>query len=135
MGGQILIRGDSSINISAEMYRDHIAAHDELVMREMGGGGIHFCGNGEHLVPAMLELPSLRCIDLGQPEMNDLDAIYTRASERKIPLIRLRVDEQDIVSGRVMDRFPTGASLVHSAPSLDEASRIFSMYARSARGT
>ena len=133
MPRQILIRGDSSINVSAQMYREQIADHDELVMRELGGGGVHFCGNGGHLIEPILELPSLRCIDLGQPEMNDLDALYARAHGRRIPLLRVRVPESDLISGRVLDRFPTGVSLFHAASSLDEAARIFSAYVEGAR--
>ncbi len=102
MRGNILIRGDSSVNVSADMYRQQIAEHDECVMRSLDGGGIHFCGNGQHLIPSMMELPSLRCIDFGQPEMNDLDAIYAQASTRRIPLIRVRVAEEELVSGRVL---------------------------------
>ncbi len=121
--GRILIRNDTPINVSAEMYREHIAGHDESVLSQMGGGGIHFCGKGEHLVPEILKLPSLTAIDLGQPEKNDLDGIYRQTSARRIPIIRLRLPEQDLLSGSAIRRFPTGVSLCHANRSLSEAGK------------
>ena len=126
--GNVLIRGDSSINISAEMYRDHVAPFDESVLRQVGGGGIHFCGRGEHLIDEMFRLPSMRCLDLGQPEMNDVDGIYAKAAERKIGMDRVTVDMEEILSGSVMKRFPTGVSLVCRAESIDDARRIVEQY-------
>ena len=106
------------------MYREHVAAHDEAVLKQLGGGGIHFCGKGEHLVPEILKLPSLTALDLGQPQKNDLDKIYRLAAVRKIPIVRLRLPEQDLLSGDAVRRFPTGVSLFHAADSLGDASRI-----------
>jgi len=57
-----------------------IAPHDERVLRELGGGGIHCCGAVGHLVDPWVELPSIRSLDLGQPKLNDLDAIYAKAA-------------------------------------------------------
>jgi len=130
--GNILIRNDTPINISPAMYREHVAPHDEAVLNQMGGGGIHFCGKGDHLIPAILDVPSLTAIDLGQPEMNDLDAMYARAAERKVPIVRLRVPEDSLRSGAVLKRFPTGASLMHAAQSLDHARDLMSAYKDSA---
>jgi hypothetical protein len=44
MRGRILLRDDSAIMVSPRMYREQIAPHDERVLREIGGGGIHSCG-------------------------------------------------------------------------------------------
>jgi hypothetical protein len=128
--GGILIRADSAILISPELYRDQVAPHDEFVLREMGGGGVHACGRMQQVAPEFLRLPSLQCIDLGQPERNDIDRLYAMARERRIALIRLRVEESQLVSGEVMRRFPTGATLVHEAESLDQAQRIWDAYRR-----
>jgi len=92
------------------------------------GGGIHSCGKGDHLIPALLDLPSLTAIDLGQPEMNNLDAVYAQTVRQKIPLIRIRVSEQDLRSGAVLKRFPTGAFLMHVARSADHARELMKAY-------
>ena len=122
--GRILLRNDSSIMVSPRMYREQIAPHDERVLRELGGGGIHCCGAVGHLIGEWLKLPSIRSLDLGQPELNDLDAVYSKAAERRVPLIRLAVNEADIGSGNVRGRFPTGAVLIHRAKDFEAARRV-----------
>lgn len=110
--GSILLRNDSCIMVSAERYREQIAPHDEYVLNAMGGGGIHSCGRIEHLVDEFLALPSLRSLDFGQSEMNDVDAIYGKAAARKIPLIRVAVDRAELESRRAGERFPTGVVMI-----------------------
>ena len=122
--GNILLRNDSCVMVSPEMYRDQIAPHDESVLREMGGGGIHSCGNIGHLVDEFLALPSLRSLDLGQPELNDVGAVYRKAAAREMPLIRVTVDADEIRSGVYRERFPTGAVLIHRAACFEEAQKV-----------
>ncbi len=132
--GNILIRDDCAINISAEMYREQVAPHDAAVLETLGGGGIHCCGKCEHLVDEFLALPAVRCIDFGQSDMNDISAIYDKARQHKVPLIRIRVHEQELLAGQVMDKFPTGVTLVHNAGSLEKAQQIMQAYAQKHKG-
>jgi hypothetical protein len=115
--GRITLRDDSAIMVSPRMYRRQIAPHDERVLAEMGGGGIHSCGNFMHNVGAMLELPSLQCLDFGQSPLNDVDAIYARAKPRRIALVRIQVTAEELRRGDIRLRFPTGVTLLHAAPS------------------
>lgn len=110
--GSILLRNDSCIMVSAERYRDQIAPHDEHVLNALGGGGIHSCGRIEHLVDEFLKLPSLRSLDFGQAEMNDVDAIYRKAADRKIALIRVATNRSDLESGKAAEQFPTGVVFI-----------------------
>ena len=110
--GSILLRNDSCIVVSSERYREQIAPHDEHVLSSLGGGGIHSCGCFEHLVDEFLALPSIRSLDFGQSEMNAVDAIYRKAAEKKVALVRVAVDRGEIESGKAAERFPTGVVLV-----------------------
>jgi len=130
--GGILIRDDCAINISPVMYREQVAPHDAFVLEALGGGGIHCCGKFQHLVEEFLALPAVKCIDFGQPELNDVDAVYKSAALRKIPLIRIRVREQELTDGHVLNRFPTGVTLVHHAESPKKAQQIIKAYKRAA---
>lgn len=132
--GNILIRDDSSIMISSDMYREHVAPHDEFILRDMGGGGIHCCGRLDHVVEEFLSLPSVRCLDLGDPQMNDIEAMYAMSLKSGIPLIRVQVDEEELTSGRVIERFPTGVSLLHKADSFEDACRIMTAYKEATEG-
>ncbi|MDW8310977.1 MAG: hypothetical protein RMK20_16515, partial [Verrucomicrobiales bacterium] len=109
--GRILLRNDSVILMSPALYRDVIAPHDEFVLRELGGGGIHCCGNVARHAAAFLERAGLECFDFGQSELNDVDAIYRLAQERRVALIRVAVSEAALCSGEILRRFPTGVSL------------------------
>jgi hypothetical protein len=130
--GRILLRDDSVLLMSPEMYRDLITPPDEFVLRELGGGGIHACGNvGQH-ADAFMGVPSALCLDFGQSELNDVDAIYRRAQTRKISLIRVAASEEELRSGSILRRFPTGVSLIHRAKSLADARRAMTEYLRAA---
>ena len=133
--GNVLVRVDSAIMLSPQMYRRQVAPHDARVLSELGSGGVHSCGRIGHCAEEFLNLPSLRCLDLGQPELNDLDVLYALARRRRIPLIRLRVSEEELISGSVLRRFPTGVSLSHTAKSIQDARRIMSAYLRAAEKT
>lgn len=128
--GNILIRNDSAVMISPAMYREQVAGHDARVLRALQGGGIHSCGKIEHNAATILSIPDLKTFDLGQPGMNAIDKIYTLANGRKIALARISVPEEELTSGRVMERFPTGISLAHTASSPADARRIMDAYRR-----
>jgi hypothetical protein len=126
--GNILIRNDSAIMISPEMYTQQVAPHDESVLKEMNGGGIHSCGNIDFNIPEIFRLNSIKCFDFGQSWLNDLDSVYSLARELKIPLIRIRVEKDELLSGRISKRFPTGVSLFYNAASFEEALSVSKQY-------
>lgn len=128
IAGNILIRNDSTIMMSADMYRDIVAPHDSHVLRESDGGGIHSCGDIAHIADAFFELPGITGLDLGQPAMNDLDHLYARACARRIPLFRMDVPEEQFRSGEARKRFPTGVVYRHHAESAQAAREIYQAY-------
>lgn len=130
--GRVLIRDDTAILVSPAMYRDVIARHDAFVLRELGGGGIHSCGRVRRHAPEFLNVPGVECFDFGQAELNDVDAIYGLARPRRIALIRVWASEEELLTGRILERFPTGVSLQHHAKSAADARRIAAGYQRAA---
>lgn len=126
--GRIMIRNDSSIMVSPEMYTEFIRSHDERVLREVGSGSIHFCGNGQHLVEKMLEIPYLRGLDFGQPEYMDIQYIYGLCRERKAAITNLNPSREDIVSGKAVEDFPTGVVFVYHTSSFDDAMEVVNIY-------
>jgi len=128
ISGNILIRNDTAIMVSPEMYRSQIAPYDALILEELGGGGMHACGNLQNQCPEFLSLPSMKCLDFGQSYLNEIDAVYEQAKEKSIALLRIQVPEKELTTGRVMERFPTGVTLLHEAKSLDDAGRIMEQY-------
>ena len=122
--GRLLIRNDTSIMLSRAMYEEFVRPHDARLLKEIGGGSIHFCGNGEHLVDSMLAIPHLRSLDFGQPEMMDIPPIFARCRERAIPCIRLSPSRADLLSGKARRDFPTACVLLYSTSSFDDAVEV-----------
>jgi hypothetical protein len=126
--GNILIRNDSAIMISPEMYTNQVASYDEFVLNEMNGGGIHSCGRIDFNVPEIFQLNSIKCFDFGQSYLNDFNVIYPLALTKKISLIRIKVDRDELLSGKIQERFPTGVSLVYDSASIEEAQFVAKTY-------
>lgn len=126
--GNILIRDDSAIMISPEMYKTQVARFDEQVLSEMGGGGIHSCGTIDFSIPEIYKLPSLRCFDFGQSHLNKMEDVYKLSREKKIPLIRVRPGRELLLSGKITEYYPTGVSLVYDAESFEEACAVSKQY-------
>ena len=126
--GNILIRNDSAIMISSDMYAAQVAPHDEFVLKKMGGGGIHSCGKIDFNLSEILNLPSIECFDFGQSYLNDVNLVYPLAREMKIPLLRIRPKKEELLSGKIQEMFPTGVSLVYEASSFEEARYISKEY-------
>jgi len=125
VGGRILLRNDSAVNVSPSHYRRFILPADARLAETLGSVGIHFCGDGSHHVPTMLSIPGLTSFDLGQPEKMDLDRLYAQAAARRVALARLTVPEAELCAKRVKARFPTGVSLVYTAPDIATAHDVW----------
>lgn len=126
--GNILIRNDSAIMISPDMYRDQVAIHDEHVLAAMQTGGVHSCGKIDMNVPEILNLPSIRCFDFGQSYMNDVESVYPLARDKQIPFIRIRPSKEILLSDKLRQLYPTGVSLVYDAASYEEACFVSQTY-------
>jgi len=126
--GRYLIRNDSAINISPAQYRQILKASDARVAAAIGSVGVHFCGDGQHQVDNLLDIPGVDGLDLGQPEKMNLDSLYRRASAYKVPLVGLAVPEPEFTADQVMRRFPTGVILVYHPKTLAQAGEFFRRY-------
>ncbi len=126
--GNMLIRDDALALLSDDIYRDYGAAADDMVLKALNGGGVHSCGKFDHTIDEVLKLEHLTCIDLGQSHMNDVADIYAKASAKKIPLIRVQVMPDELGSGEIYEKYPTGVTLRYEAKSLEEAKSVWDKY-------
>jgi hypothetical protein len=90
--GHTILRNDTATNLSVEMYREFVMPYDQKIFHVLGGG-MHFCGRGDHYIQAACELERLSCINLSQPELNDMDKIYSSTIDRGIIIIGLAAEE------------------------------------------
>lgn len=125
--GQMLIRCDTAIMLSPQMYAELIGPYDEKVLAALGGG-IHSCGNVDGIVEEFLSLKLAKCFDYGQSELNDVRTAYNAAKAKKIAITRIAVTEDQLVDRKVMDEFPTGVSLLFRAESKEQACEVVGKY-------
>ena len=130
--GNMLIRNDSSIMISAEMYDRLVRPHDITLLRGVDGGGIHSCGNINHLFPVYDRTDHANSIDYGQSWMNDLTAHYDSSTKSSMAMLRIRADRNELIDGSILDRFPTGVSLVYESASSTAARETLAQYRNAA---
>ena len=128
--GRWLLRNDSSILMSPDDYRHTVAPMDAQLLKAVGGGSLHFCGNGEHLVEPMLEIPDLKGLDLGQSEMMDIDRIYALCRERNVTITNHIPPREQLIDGTVQNKFPTGIVIVYETENVEDAHEVIQAYQR-----
>lgn len=94
--GRIMLRNDSAVNLSAEMYDEFVRPYDERILNEFGGGAVHYCGKGDHFVRSLCEMSLCYGIHLSQPHLNNMDSVLRGSVEegkRILWLDRLCVEQ------------------------------------------
>ncbi len=87
LSGRLMIRNDSAMNLSPETYLEFVRPYDQRLFDEFGGGGIHFCGRGDHYIEAMSEMKGLTAVNMSQPHLNDMEIIYRNTVDKGIKLV------------------------------------------------
>lgn len=87
--GRIMLRDDSAMNFSPRMFDEFIRPWDNRLLAEFGGGAVHFCGRGDHWIDRLPQMPGVRAINLSQPHLNDMEAIFRSTVDRGINLLDL----------------------------------------------
>lgn len=89
MRGNIMLRDDSLMNLSPEIYAEFIRDREARCLRELGGGGIHFCGRGSHVIDQLGAISGLSVVNMSQPHLNDMEVCFASTIDRGVKLISL----------------------------------------------
>lgn len=90
--GRIMLRDDSAMNLSPEMFDEFIKPYDQKLLTEFKGGGIHFCGRGDHYIESLSEMTDIYAVNMSQPEYNDMECIFKNTVDKGIALLGLYRD-------------------------------------------
>jgi len=101
--GTILLREDSAMNLSPAMFEEFVAPYDQRLLEEFGGGGVHFCGRGDHFIKLLSELRGLYTVNVEQPHLNDMEIVFRCTIDRGIPLIGLEASSAEAALARGRD--------------------------------
>ena len=84
--GTLVLRNDSAMNLSPDLYEEFSVPYDTRLFAHFGGGVMHFCGRGDHYVEALCKIPGLYGINMSQPQYNDMEKIYRATVDAGIPI-------------------------------------------------
>jgi len=100
--GQVMLRDDSAMNLSPQMFDEFIRPYDQRILDVFGGGAIHFCGRGDHYIESMSHMPGLTAVAMSQPEYNDMEAIFCNTVDKDIKLLGLsrQAADEALATGR-----------------------------------
>jgi len=84
--GSIVIRNDSAMNLSPEVFAEFIQPYDSRLLKELNGGIVHFCGRGDHFVELLAKTPGLSSVDMSQPHLNNMEKILSALPDQGINL-------------------------------------------------
>jgi uroporphyrinogen-III decarboxylase len=100
--GGIMLRDDSAMNLSPQMFERFVRPYDQRLLDEFGGGAIHFCGKGDHYISRLSEMQNLHSIHMTEPQHNEMETIYAHTVDRGIHIIGLQraAAEATVATGR-----------------------------------
>ncbi len=100
--GKIMIRTDSGMNLSQEMYEEFIRPYDQRLLNELGGGAVHFCGRGSHYIENCCSMDGMHAISMSQPHLNAMEVIYNNTVDQGIQLLGFSREhaEEALAAGR-----------------------------------
>mgnify|MGYP001091466411 CR=1 FL=1 len=129
--GRVVIRNDSAVNLSKDMYKEFIKPYDEKILKAFGSGAIHFCGRADHWVFDAMETRGNCSMNFGyMPNKvfgeTYLEFLRERFTASKMPIVEYVLSEEEFKSFN-RQRFNTGMSLHTSAKSRDEACEMLKM--------
>ncbi|MFO7636297.1 MAG: uroporphyrinogen decarboxylase family protein [Clostridia bacterium] len=80
--GGIKISEDTSTLLSREQIQEFVVPYTQRILEHFGGGYIHYCGKNPGLMEEILHLPQVRGLNLGNPEMHDMEDVLGRCRDR-----------------------------------------------------
>ncbi len=81
--GGIKISEDTSTLISKEQIEEFVIPYTRRILKHFGGGYIHYCGRNDHLLNAIMNEPLALGLNLGNPEMHDMEEIVCGCAKNK----------------------------------------------------
>lgn len=112
--GACVLRDDSSVNLSREMYLEFVMPYHRKIAAYFDGVAMHFCGRADHWVQDLIREPNIKSVNFGyMPERFDNEFLYSLwdvCNQTKTPIVNYRLDAA--TSGTFdRSRFPAGLSV------------------------
>ena len=84
----IRISDDTAALFSPALYREFGIKYNSMISKEFGGIVVHSCGDVQHVVEAMVEIPGLKGLDFTIPQVSDWSKIRDYAAGKTVLCLR-----------------------------------------------
>lgn len=105
--GGIRVVDDCSVLLSTEHFCEFVKPYLIQAFSSFGGGWVHFCGKATHLLDHYLEIPEVKAINLGNPELYDSESLMNKVQKYGKALYggwpRMAGEELDSYLRRMLD--------------------------------
>lgn len=125
------VSDDTATLLSPDLYREFGVYYNGKLAEAFGGVVVHSCGNCSHIVPAMLETPALKGLDLTMPQNSDWAALESVAGNLALSLRHYfwdhgeqNVDPVDYTRKLINSFGTTGIFIVTSVPDARQAREL-----------
>jgi len=128
--GRILLRNDSAVNLSADMYKEFSKQYDDIIYDAFGAASMHFCGRADQWVFDMAKSDNILGINFGHMPnvvfgMEYLDFIAPEFFDKKKPVIGYTLTHDDFENMN-FEKYSTGISYNINVRNKNEAVEILS---------
>lgn len=126
--GKIVLRNDSAVNISTDMYQEFVRPYDNKIMEDIGKSTMHFCGRADHWFFDMARSEKIAACNFGHMSkyifgQEYLDFISPELKAMKKPVV-LYVLTRDDIANFDFTRYATGVTYTIDVKNKEEAKEV-----------
>lgn len=130
--GNVLLRNDSTVNLSPNMYNEFVRPYDDQLLSEFGGGSMHFCGRADQWIFEMAKSDKILGYNFGHMDKLQfgqpyLDFLKPSFYDAKKPIISYVLKKSELADFD-FDKYRTGVTYSVHAKDKEEAKRILGEY-------
>jgi hypothetical protein len=81
-GGGVMCNEDTIILLSPHHAEEFAYPYLRKAFRPFGGGLVHFCGNGNHVLDSLLDIPEVKGVNFGDPREYNYEEVMERIVEK-----------------------------------------------------
>jgi len=127
--GKILLRNDSAVNLSVDMYKEFVEPYDLKIIKALGGkASMHFCGRADHWIFELARCEDIIGLNFGHMEsqvfgQDYLDFLAPEVTDKKLPIIDYFLTKKDFDS-LDFKKYRTGINYKMAVSDRQEAEQV-----------
>jgi len=128
----VVLRNDTSVSISNEMYKDFSFPYEQKITSYFGQVSFHYCGKDVPWFDSMLDIDGCKAINVGRVPglaygLPYLQKTMEKLSKKKQYLSLIHLDEDDLLNSKFIElykQYGGGFSVAVDCENEDKAKRF-----------